>query len=81
MIIGMKITAGREVGVRSFPRNNSSSNRRNDRSTRNSKSRSGSTASMNRDRIRCYKCREYDHFATDCPTSNEERVIEQIQQI
>ena len=22
---------------------------------------------MNRDRIRCYKCREYDHFANECP--------------
>ena len=36
---------------------------------------------MNRDRIRCYKCREHDHFAYGCPTSNEEREIEQIQQI
>ena len=34
---------------------------------------------MNRDRIRCYKCRGYDHFAKDCPTSREER--EQIQQM
>ena len=24
---------------------------------------------MNRDRIRCYKCREYDHFANECPNS------------
>ena len=36
---------------------------------------------MNRDRIRCYKCREYDHFAKDCPTSREERELEQLQQI
>ena len=26
-----------------------------------------SGASTNRDRIRCYNCREYDHFARDCP--------------
>ena len=26
-------------------------------------------ASTNRDRIRCYACREYDHFARDCPNS------------
>ena len=25
------------------------------------------------DGIRCYNCREYDHFARDCPTSREER--------
>ena len=36
---------------------------------------------MNRDRIRCYKCREYDHFTKDCPTSREERELEQLQQI
>ena len=22
---------------------------------------------MNRDRIRCFRCREYDHFANECP--------------
>ena len=48
-------------------------NSRNDRSISNSRSRSGLTASTNRDRLRCYKCREYDHFMTDCPTSKEER--------
>ena len=36
---------------------------------------------MNRDRIHCYKCRKYDHFARDCPTSREEKEIEQLQQI
>ena len=54
-----------------------SNNRRNDRS--NSRSRSGLRASANRDRIRCYKCREYDHFAKDCLTSKEEKESEQIQ--
>ena len=33
----------------------------------NSKSRSGSQASTHKDRIRYYNCREYDHFARDCP--------------
>ena len=37
--------------------------------------------STNRDRIRCYKCREYDLFAEDCPTSREERELEQLQKI
>ena len=37
--------------------------------------------STNRDRIRCYKFREYDHFMKDFPTSNVEREIEQMQQM
>ena len=31
--------------------------------------RSGLRASTNRDRIRCFKCREYDYFAKECPDS------------
>ena len=31
-----------------------------------SRSRSNSRVSTNRDRVRCFKCREYDHFA-ECP--------------
>ena len=50
-----------------------------DRSSSNSRSRSGSRASTNRDRIRCYNCREYDHFVRDCPNSREERDLEQLQ--
>ena len=34
---------------------------------------------MNRDRIGCYECREYDHFARDCPNSREERDLEHLQ--
>ena len=30
--------------------------------------------------MRCYNCREYDHFARDCPT-REERDLEQLQQM
>ena len=47
----------------------------------NSRSRSGSRASTNRDRIRCFEYREYDHFARQCPTKQEKREIEQIQQM
>ena len=32
-----------------------------------SSSRSSSRASTNKDRVRCFKCREYDHFANECP--------------
>ena len=24
---------------------------------------------MNRDGVRCYKCREHDHFANECPNA------------
>ena len=47
----------------------------------NSQSRSGSRASTNRDRIRCFECRGYDHFARECLTKQEKREIEQIQQM
>ena len=52
---------------------------RRDRSSSNDRSRSGSRASTNKDRIRCYVCREYDHFVRDCPNSREERDLEQLQ--
>ena len=63
---------------RSFSRNYCNNRFRN---TSQSRSRSGSRASTNRDRIHCYMCREYDHFARDCPTSREEKEIEQLQQM
>ena len=50
-----------------------------DRSSSDDRSRSGSRASTDRDRIRCYACGEYDHFARDCPNSREERDLEQSQ--
>ena len=31
------------------------------------RSQSNSRVSKNRDRVRCFKCREYDHFANECP--------------
>ena len=37
------------------------------RSDLSSRSRSNSRVSTNRDRVRCFKCREYDHFANECP--------------
>ena len=41
----------------------------------------GLELNKNRDRIRCYKCREYDHFVRDCPNSREERDLELLQQL
>ena len=63
---------------RNFTRNDNNSR---DRRSSNSRSRSGSRASTNRDRIRCYACREYDHFVRNCTNSREERNLEQLQQM
>ena len=49
---------------------------RDSRSWSPSSSRLRSRTSTNRDRIRCFKCREYDHFANECPnlvTDNSDR--------
>ena len=68
-----------EIGTgRPFTRNYCKSS---DRSSSNSRLRSGSRANTNRDSIRCYACREYDHFARDCPNSREERNLEQLSQM
>ena len=34
-----------------------------------SRSRSNSRVSTNCDRVRCYRCREYDHFVSECPNT------------
>ena len=34
-----------------------------------SRSRSYSMVSTNCDHVRCYRCREYDHFASECPNT------------
>ena len=36
------------------------------RSDSSSRSRSSLRVSTNRDRVRCFKCRGYDHFANEC---------------
>ena len=45
----------------------------------NSRSRSGLRTSTNRGRIRCFKCREYDHFTNHCPNSQTYKEPEQIE--
>ena len=72
----IKITIGIEVG-----HTKDRIDRRNGRSVSNSRSRSGSRATTNRDRIRCFECREYNHFARDCLTMQANREAEQIQQM
>ena len=39
-------------------------------------SRSNSRVSTNRDRIRFYRCREYDHFAMECPNATTDKEID-----
>ena len=74
-IIGvMSYKRSRDISREGLFSRNYGNNR--DRSSSSSRLRSGSRASTKRDRIRCYNCREYDHFARDCPTSREERDLE-----
>ena len=54
--------------------------RRNDRNS-SSRSRSGLRANTNRDRIKCYKCREYNNCTKDCPSSKLGKETEQVQQM
>ena len=80
-IVGMRIITEKEVGV-GLEKDHFQGIliiEKNNRSISNSRPGSGLRVSTNRDGIRCYKCREYNHFAKDCPTSKEER--EQIQQM
>ena len=42
---------------------------RNQRRQEESRSRSNSRVSTNRDHVQCYRCREYDHFASKCPNT------------
>ena len=42
---------------------------RNQRRQEESRSRSNSRVSTNRDRVRCYRCREYHHFVCECPNT------------
>ena len=41
----------------------------NDRDNNRTRSRSNSCVSTNRDRLRCYRCSEYDHFTRECPNT------------
>ena len=45
----------------------SRSRERGKRARSESSSRSSSRTSTNKDRVQCFKCKEYDHFANECP--------------
>ena len=76
---GNKYNRSRNGSRERTPSRNYGSNR--DRSSSNSRLRSGSQASTKRDRIRCYNCREYNHFVRYCPNCREERDLEQLPQM
>ena len=57
----------------SYNRQTIGNSRRDNRSVSNRRSKSGSRASTNMDRIRCFECHEYDHFVRDCPTTQADR--------
>ena len=56
---------GQRLGTESRDRDRS--RERESRST--ARSRSSSYVNTNKDRLRCYRCSEYDHFARECPNT------------
>ena len=48
------------------------------RSESSSRSSSNLRGSANRDRVQCFKCREYDHFANECPNQFLKTHIEKV---
>ena len=48
------------------------------RSESSSRLRSNLRASTNRDRVACFKCREYDHFANECPNLVPKDSVEKV---
>ena len=55
----------RRLSPRRYNNNNNRQNA-NSRFRPRSRSRSNSRVRTNRDRVRCYRCREYDHYANEC---------------
>ena len=70
-----QLTFGNRSQIRSRNKNYGSdhfrvrSRDRNQRRREESRSRSNSRVSTNCDHVRCYRCREYDHFAAECPNT------------
>ena len=48
------------------------------RSDSSCRSQLNSRVSTNRDRVRCFKCKEYDHFADECPNLYIEESVREI---
>ena len=41
-----------------------------------SRSQSTSRVSTNHDKVRCYRCQEYDHFVSECPNTPTDKEID-----
>ena len=65
------ISRGRDEGSRdqSRDRRQRSRNVSRNRPESESRSRSSSHVSTDRDRLRCFRCSEYDHFVRECPNA------------
>ena len=64
-----ELEVGIEIMTGPFSQDNTLSHGRNE-----SRSRSNSRVSISHDHVKCYRCREYNHFASECPNTltNEE---------
>ena len=58
----------RRLSPRRYNNNNNRQNT-NSRFRSRSRSRSNSRIRTNRDRVRCYRCQEYDHYTNECPNA------------
>ena len=56
----------RRLSPRMYSNNNNNRQNMSSRFRSRSRSRSNSRVTTNRDRIRCYRCREYDHYSNEC---------------
>ena len=56
----------RRLSPRRYNNNNNNGQNMNSRFRSRSRSRSNSRIRANRDRVRCYRCQEYDHYMNEC---------------
>ena len=59
----------RSLSPRRYNNNNNNRQNGNSRFRSRSRSRSNSRIRTNRDRVRCYRCQEYDHYMNECPNA------------
>ena len=62
-------SSSREEGQRPGTESRDRDRNRERESRSTTRSRSSSCVNTHRDRLRCYRCSEYDHFARECPNT------------